>query len=308
MAHESGCLMNRSILRSAIAVTRPRFLLLVPACVMAGIATASLETASLRWLDIVIVMIGAVAAHMSVNALNEYQDFRSGLDLRTRRTPFSGGTGTLPAHPEAAPAALVTGIVCLAVAAAVGIYFTVVTGWKLWIPAIAGTLTIVLYTGVINRNPWLCLVAPGFGFGSCMVLGTHYVLAGTFSAAAWMMSMVPFFLVSNLLLLNQFPDVEADRSIGRRHFPVVIGRRRSAFIFMLFQAGAFLAIIFGVSTGLFPSGALAGLLMLGLAIPLQTGVFRFADDFERLQPYMGMNVIISIVTPLLTAVGMMALG
>ena len=33
------------------------------------------------------------------------------------------------------------------------------------------------------------------------------------------------FLVNNLLLLNQFPDVQADQSIGRRHFPLVAGRR-----------------------------------------------------------------------------------
>ena len=300
--------MNRSILRSAIAVTRPRFLLLVPACVMAGIATASLETAALRWLDIAIVMIGAVAAHMSVNALNEYQDFRSGLDLRTRRTPFSGGTGTLPAHPEAAPAALATGIICLAVAAAAGIYFTVVTGWKLWIPAAAGTLTIIFYTRVINRHPVLCLVAPGFGFGSCMVLGTHYVLAGTFAAAAWVISLIPFFLVSNLLLLNQFPDVEADRSIGRRHFPIVIGCRRSALIFIGFTEAAFLTIVAAVATGVFPAGALLGLVMLGFAVPLQIGVYRHADDIARLQPYMGMNVLVTILTPLLTAVGILVLG
>ncbi len=297
--------MNRRLIASAIAVTRPRFLLVVPACVLAGIATASMVTESLQWLDILIVLAGAVSAHMSVNALNEYLDFKSGLDLHTHRTPFSGGTGTLPAHREAAPAALAIGIICLAFSAVVGVYFTIVTGWMLWIPAIVGTLTIVFYTGPINRNPFLCLIAPGIGFGSCMVLGTHYVLSGTFTPASWIMSMIPFFLVSNLLLLNQFPDIEADRSIGRRHFPIVIGRQKSALIFMVFLIGAFASIVIGAASGLLPRGSLLGLVMIGLAVPLQIGIFRNADNIEKLQPFMGMNVALTILTPVLVAVGIL---
>ncbi len=47
-----------------------------------------------------LVLLGALAAHGAVNALNEYADYRSGLDLRTARTPFSGGSGTLVDHPQ----------------------------------------------------------------------------------------------------------------------------------------------------------------------------------------------------------------
>ncbi|MBN1878866.1 prenyltransferase [bacterium] len=298
-------MQKRSILKSAIAVTRPRFLLLVPACVLAGTATAAMELDAVPWFRVLVVLFGAIAAHMSVNALNEYQDFRSGLDMKTRRTPFSGGTGTLPAHPEAAFAALITGIVCLFIAGAVGVYVSVVTGWKVWIPAVAGTLTIVFYTGQINRNPFLCLIAPGIGFGSCMVLGTHYALAGSFSPPAWLISMIPFFQVSNLLLLNQFPDVDADRSIGRRHFPIVIGRKKSAVIYLAFSLGAFAVIIAGSVFAVLPPGALAGLFMLVFAVPMHIGVFRHADDVDRLQPFMGMNVLVTILTPALTAVGML---
>ena len=55
--------------------------------------------------------MGALCCHVSVNAFNEYYDFRSGLDARTRRTPFSGGSGTLPGKPELAGQALATAVV-----------------------------------------------------------------------------------------------------------------------------------------------------------------------------------------------------
>jgi len=45
-----------------------------------------------------------------------------------------------------------------------------------------------------------------------------------------MASLVPFFLVSDLLLLNQFPDAAADERVGRKHIPILIGRRASSFI------------------------------------------------------------------------------
>jgi len=78
------------------------FLILTPACVLLGIGAAFYQSGRVDLLQVVIVLIGALAAHISVNALNEYFDFRSGLDLRTQRTPFSGGSGTLAAQPAMA--------------------------------------------------------------------------------------------------------------------------------------------------------------------------------------------------------------
>ena len=85
-----------------LGVIRGRFLLLALTCVALGIA-AALKTRDLDGgfvVDALLVLLGALAAHAGVNALNEYSDYRSGLDLQTRRTPFSGGSGTLVAQPQ----------------------------------------------------------------------------------------------------------------------------------------------------------------------------------------------------------------
>jgi len=79
-----------------IGPMRPNFLVLTPACVLLGIATAFWSGASLDPVIIILILAGALLAHTSVNALNEYHDFKSGLDLVTEATPFSGGTKTLP--------------------------------------------------------------------------------------------------------------------------------------------------------------------------------------------------------------------
>ncbi|MCD4652321.1 prenyltransferase, partial [bacterium] len=183
------------------------------------------------------------------------------------------------------------------------LYVSFVVGWLVWIPAFIGLLTILFYTGPINRNAVLCLVAPGIGFGSCMVMGTHYALTGSFSFAAFAASLIPFFLVSNLLLLNQFPDVEADKSVGRRHFPITIGRPACAKIYFVFLIATFSIIILSVLFGIFPRGALAGMFMVIPAFPLQIGIFKNADDLKALEPFMGINVLMSLLTPFLVAAG-----
>jgi 1,4-dihydroxy-2-naphthoate octaprenyltransferase len=109
--------------RALLGPMRLPFLVLAPACVLLGVGTAVRTRGAIDWFNALVVLVGAVAAHVSVNALNEYHDFRSGLDSKTQPTPFSGGSGTLPAQPEMARPALITGLVSLAVTALIGLYF-----------------------------------------------------------------------------------------------------------------------------------------------------------------------------------------
>jgi 1,4-dihydroxy-2-naphthoate octaprenyltransferase len=286
-----------------IGPMRPNFLILTPACVLLGVATAFWSGASLNPVFIVLILAGAILAHISVNALNEYHDFKSGLDLITKATPFSGGTKSLPENPEKAHWALITGLVSLVLMACIGIYFLLERGpWTLPV-GILGIIIIYTYTPLITRSPFLCLIAPGIGFGPLMVMGADFMLTGHYSWTAAMASLVPFFLVNDLLLLNQFPDVEADRQIGRSHFPITIGRKSSAIIYSVFLSLTYAAIIAGCFLGFLPWGALLGLLTLILAVPVMRGVMRNAEDIPNLIPFMVKNVILNISTPVLVAMG-----
>ena len=292
-------------IRDLFGPMRPPFLVLTPACVLLGLGTARWTTGHIDWANFILALIGALAAHIGVNALNEYVDFRTGLDFITQRTPFSGGSGTLPQKPELAKTALWTGVISTVAVMAIGAYFWWLWGWKILPVGLLGILLVVLYTPWLARNPWLCLISPGTGFGLLMVMGTHFVLTGEYSWTAFWASLVPFFLVNNLLLLNQFPDVEADAQIGRKHLPIARGRRTAARVYVVFNLLAYLAIIIGVVQNWLPPLALLGLLTLVFAVPATQKALQHAEDLPKLMPALGMNVLVNILTPTLMAVGLL---
>lgn len=296
--------ISMDYLKSLTGPMRLPFLILTPACVLLGFAAATWSSGQTDWIQFIIILIGAISAHISVNVFNEYFDFKSGLDPKTQPTPFSGGSGTLPAKPEMERAALITAWVSFALTASVGVYFLMVRGLELLPLGILGLVVILFYTKWITKNPLLCLIAPGLGFGTFMVMGTYFALTGEYSWTAFISSLVPFFLVSNLLLLNQFPDVEADSSVDRKHYPIVLGRRRSARIYIAFLILTYVSIIIGVLGKFLPVTSLLGLLTIVIGIPVIKNVLQNADDVDKLIPAMGQNVLINILTPVLVAIGL----
>ena len=284
---------------------RVPFLVLTPACVSLGFGSAVWTSGRINAIYLLLAFIGALAAHISVNALNEYYDFKSGLDFRTRRTPFSGGSGTLPERPEKARTALGTGLIAFGIICVIGLYFLYVRGVSLLPLGLFGLLIVFTYSIWATRNPFLCLIAPGLGFGPLMVMGTDFVLTGGYSWTAFFSSLIPFFLVSDLLLLNQFPDIDADRSVGRRNFPVLVGTKVSATIYAGFLLMTYLSVAAGVFFEYLPGISLIGIATLVIAMPTCVGVFRNAGDIEKLLPYMGLNVVITLTTPVLVSISLL---
>jgi 1,4-dihydroxy-2-naphthoate octaprenyltransferase len=139
-----------------------------------------------------------------------------------------------------------------------------------------------------------------------MVMGTDVVLAGGYSWAAFVASLVPFFLVNNLLLLNQFPDVAADRAGGRQHFVIAHGLRAGAAVYAVFHAGAFLSLAASVALGWLPPLALLGLATLPIAALASRGAFLYeaGSPNSKLVPALAMNVAVTLLTPSLVAAGL----
>lgn len=285
---------------------RTDFLYMDASCVLLGVGTAVWTHGRIDILHAVLALLGALAAHVSVNALNEYLDYKSGLDLGSDRTPFSGGSGTLRDRPELAPVALAMGLGSLAIAGAIGLYFVSVQGWGLLPLGLLGLVTIVVYTPWITRLPLVSLIVTGLGFGLLMINGVNYALTGAYTWTSLCASLVPFFLGNCLLLLNQFPDVEADQKVGRRNYPILIGRKASSTLFGLLMLAAFLSLIAGVSLGALPPLALIGLLTLPLGAVTAIGVRRHSDDLPRLLRTMGLNVLVMLLTPALVGLGLLA--
>jgi 1,4-dihydroxy-2-naphthoate octaprenyltransferase len=288
---------------SIIAASRPAFLLLPLSSLSLALAYVISQGISVNLFHVGLIFLGALAAHVSVNMFNEYDDFKSGLDFHTQRTPFSGGSGILPAFPELAESVRITAMACLLITVLIGLYFLRVSGWGLFPLGFSGILLIYFYTHKITHWPLICLIAPGLAFGPLMMCGAYYILSGHFSAAILMASLVVFFLVNNLLLLNQFPYLEADRNAGRCHFPIVMGRKKSAWIYTGFLIAAYTQLLICVYLAFFPVYSLLGLVSLALAIPAARLSLQYADDMERLKPALALNVAVTLSTPVLIAAG-----
>ncbi len=280
---------------------RAPFLSLTPVCVLLGASTAYAENSTLDPYLFGAILIAALFAHLSVNTLNEYQDFISGLDLATKRTQFSGGSGALPENPEMARPVLFVSVSCLTATAVLGLFFVLQFGWQVLPIGVLGLLLIVTYTGWINRHPLLCLISPGLGFGILMVQGTQVILAGEYSRLSWLAALVPFFLVNNLLLLNQYPDIEPDADAGRNHLPIAFGIKTGNLVYACFAIAAFTIILGGIVYGHLPRFSWIALLTMPLAGFAWYGASKHGETIAAYPRYLAANVTVAILTPLLLA-------
>jgi 1,4-dihydroxy-2-naphthoate octaprenyltransferase len=280
------------------------FVILTPACVFLGVATACRVNTTINLWQLLAVLVGALSAHISVNTFNEYLDFRSGLDARTLKTPFSGGSGALVENPRAATAVLSVASITLTVLVLIGIYFVYRYGAVVLAIGVVGIILILTYTRWLNRNPFLCLLAPGLGFGPLMVGGTHLMLTGEYPALVALVALVPFFLVNNLLLLNQFPDIAADASIGRHHFPIAYGTRNSALVYGLFSLAAAVTIVLGIYLGRLPAISGIALAPLTATVPVSITALTHGAITKKLVPYLRLNVLVTVLTPVLLGISL----
>ncbi len=279
---------------------RVPFLVLSVLLVLVG-GAAAYEQGVFHPLRLFLTMVGVILAHIAVNLYNESSDHQTGIDFQTRRTPFSGGTGNLQRGRTSLRAVQVTAFATLWIAFGIGCYLSWTSGWLLMVLIVVGGLVARFYTTHLAR--WtMGELAAGVCLGTFVVLGTYYAQAGGFTSAVIRLSIPPGILTALLLLLNEFPDVEADRQGGRRHLVIVLGRRRAALVYTAALAANYFILLWGVVSGSFPTTVLLTLLTLPLAFKAARGALRFGGSVEKLVPAMGANVGLVLGTNLLLAV------
>lgn len=283
---------------ASISALRLPFLILTPVCLFFAVAITLYEGYSIDCSTLILIVIGALSAHISVNTFNEYFDFKSGLDFKTTKTPFSGGSGALTSNPEAAPRVKFIAIASLLVTIAIGFYFIRLVGWEIILFGLPGIIIILTYTGPINKHYFLCLIAPGIGFAFLMTAATHFILSGQNSALDWLLILLPFFLINNLLLINQIPDIDADRGVGREHFPIKFGIEKSLQLYLLQLLLAAITIVVAVKIYDLPSLILYTLAPLSLGLVVASGIYKYQQSLTRYTAFLALNVVIVLLTPL----------
>jgi 1,4-dihydroxy-2-naphthoate polyprenyltransferase len=264
------------------------------------------------FLHAALIMTGVVLAHISVNLFNEYSDFKTGIDFNTIRSPFSGGSGMMVTGKTRPQAVLRLAVLSLVIAFGIGVYFTIVSHWSIFVISVLGGLTIVFYTPVLARF-MLGEFFSGLTLGTFVVLGTYIAMTASpgmplseiLTSEIILISIPPGILTSLLLLINEFPDVEADRRGGRKHLVIRFGRQKAAYIYAFGVFLTFGIIIALPLLGMASTWIYLALIPLPLALHASFLAIRHSNDSNKIITAMGNNVMTVLGTDLLIAVAIL---
>lgn len=213
----------KDLLRTTYRASRIEFLVLPFVLIATGYSAAS-YTGETNLFRTVVALLGLVGAHIAVNILNEVSDYRSGIDEQTEQTPFSGGSKTLLESDVNVKSVERIGQVFMGASIVIGFYFVATIGLIILPVFLLGVLIAYTYTDYLT-NYTLGEFGMGLGLGALPVIGTDIVQDGTIGLVPIAVAVPISFLAFNLLLMNEFPDIEADREGGRKNLIHRFGRR-----------------------------------------------------------------------------------
>ena len=278
---------------------RIKFLLASVIAVTNGIVISYWKTGYIDIGYAVLTYVGIMCLHISVDLLNDYSDFKRGIDTNTKRTKFSGGTGVIPENLISSRVIYCAGIIFLIVGGLVGLYFVTIKGIIILVLLIFAIISIYFYsTNIVNAGLGELFVAIK---GCMIVLGSYYIQSDSIDITSVYVGIIIGLLSSVVLLVTSFPDCDADKKSGRRTLAIVIGKENSIKL---------LAIIIGVTYAMIIGGPIFNVLPIFSIIAISSAPFavkavrklrRFHDTGELVSS-MANSIIYSRVCGILLAV------
>ncbi len=218
------------------------------------------------WLLFAITLAGAVLIHAGTNLINDYYDWKKGVD-----TPeVLGPNRALQVGMLTPNQVFWGGVVCFALGSALGLYLVATRG------------LFILYLGIFSVIAgWFYTAGPaafaytGLGevivfifMGPVMVLGSYFVLTQTVDwRIVWIAAPVGL-LVAAILHANNMRDLETDKAKNKRTLANILGRQASRWEYYILVGGSYLLLVILVVLGIAPIFMLLALLTLPSAINL----------------------------------------
>ena len=194
-------------------------------------------------------------------------------------------------------------ILFLVIGALIGAYFVVVRG-----PIIAFILAFAVFaiffysTKVVNFG--LAELFVGIK-GSLIVIGSFYVQTSFIEFPAVFIGTIIGMLSSSVLLVNSFPDYDADRLGGRRTLVIMLGKRNAYRIFLILVITVYAMIILGTLAGFTNIYSVGCLVSIPYALKAIRELKKNYENSDAVVPAMAATVYYSRVTSLFLAVSMM---
>lgn len=286
-------LLEKPLLRYWLA-TRPGFLLASVVPVLLGTAAAAYRGNPVNILPFLASILAIALVHAGINVLNDYYDHENGTDPRNvqRIFPFTGGSRFIQNGVLTTGETFVYGSMLLVAAILLGLGLAWVSGTGLLGIGMAGVLL-----GWGYSAPPLQLNSRGFGelavalgFGVLTPLGAWFVQTGEMAVFPILTGLPIALLVMNILVINQFPDREADAASGKHHLVVRLGVDKAPWLYLAAVLAAALILLALVIVGSLPVGTLLGLLPLGIAFKAGLFLKQHAHQPHRLEPAIKMTI------------------
>ena len=237
-----------------LAITRMPFTSasLLPVFVVGAYFLGEGEVA-VSWSIFGLTVLGILLAHLGINVFNDYFDVKDGTDEANAEyfQQVSGGSRAIELGLITLSGTRKLGIILILIAMAIGgIILTQVhpanTSDVIQF-ALAGLFLGFFYTArplrlVARRG--LGEIAIFLAFGPLLTMGTGLAMIQFDSIEGMhitnlMLLGVPLgFLTTNILLINEFPDMKSDATTGKNHLVVTFGKKASRWIYLVFLLSA----------------------------------------------------------------------
>jgi len=248
-----------------------------------------------------LTMIGVISLHASVDLLNDYWDFKRGIDTNTQRTGMSGGTGVLPEELLKPSQVYKAGIGFLIFGGVVGGFFVFTFGITIAIILSFAILSIYFYsTKLVNWGLAEVFVAIK---GTMIVLGTFYIQTNQILEIPIFAGIVVGVLSATVLFITSFPDHDADKQKGRRTLVILFGKEKASVAYWVFPVIVYSIIFILVVTEYFPVYTLLTLFAIPLVIKSGMKLKSVYDDTKKMIQPMSTTISFSRICGALLILG-----
>jgi 1,4-dihydroxy-2-naphthoate octaprenyltransferase len=222
-----------------VAGARPRTLPAAISPVLAGTGVAAYGDEAVWW-KALLALVVALALQVGVNYANDYSDGIRGTDADRVGPMRLVGSGT------ASPGAVrLAAFLAFGVAAVAGLVLAATTAWWLVLVGAVSVLAAWFYTGGSKPYGYLGLgeVMVFVFFGLVAVIGTAYVQAEDWQAAAVYAAVGIGAIACAILVANNLRDIPTDRGSGKITLAVRLGDERTRILYVVLMVLALVALL-----------------------------------------------------------------
>ncbi|MGI9150124.1 MAG: prenyltransferase [Limnohabitans sp.] len=298
-------------IKTWVRMTRPGFLAItVVACIL-GISTAVACGHPIQWGLAAVTLLLAMLMHAAANVLNEYHDALNGADDANQHGlfPFTGGARMIQTGEVSLTDTRDLVLALLLFLVPAGLWLAVQIGGGLVVLGLTG-----LILGWAYSAPPLALMTRGLGEVTVglawllVVVGADYVQRGAFFFMPWAVGLSYGLLISNILVINGFPDAQADAQVGKRTWVVRMGAQWAAVMYGVLALLAHAWVALGVWWFIHPEPALWGLLSLPVSLLALTLLWKWSWQPARLTVPIVLTILATVLHGLAMATGLLFLG